>query len=71
MIEIAPDWSMGGSQDLLDELRFADAWDNAHWNDRLSAHDLVAMATTGGAKALALDGVIGALAVDGFNLHNL
>jgi cytosine/adenosine deaminase-related metal-dependent hydrolase len=61
-VALAPDWSMGGSQNLLDELRFADAWDNAHWNDILAPKDLVAMATTHGAKALALDGQLGSLA---------
>ena len=35
LVALAPDWSMGGSQNLLDELRFADAWDNAHWGDKL------------------------------------
>lgn len=60
-IAIAPDWSMGGSQNLLDELRFADGWDNQHWSDRLSAKDLVVMATLHAAQALALDGKLGKL----------
>ena len=54
-VALAPDWSMGGSQNLLDELRFADAWDNAHWNDLLAPKDLVAMATTHAAQVLGLD----------------
>jgi len=62
-VAIAPDWSMGGSQNLLDELRFARDWDHAHWNDRLSAKDLVTMATLHGAQALALDAKLGKLAV--------
>jgi 5-methylthioadenosine/S-adenosylhomocysteine deaminase len=62
-VAIAPDWSMGGSQNLLDELRFAAAWDHAHWNDRLTAKDLVVMATLHGAQALALDGKLGKLEV--------
>ena len=37
---------MGGSQNLLDEMRFADAWDNAHWSDRCRRKDLVTMATS-------------------------
>ena len=62
-VAIAPDWSMGGSQNMLEELRFADAWDNAHWNDRLSAKDLVVMGTLHGTAALALDGKLGKLEV--------
>lgn len=60
-VALAPDWSMGGSQNLLDELRFADAWDNAHWSDRLSSQDLVAMATTHAAQVLALGDRLGTL----------
>jgi len=37
--------------------------DNAHWNDRLSAQDLVTMATRHGAQALGLDTKLGALEV--------
>ena len=62
-VAFGPDWSMGGSQNLLDELRFADAWDHAHWSDRLSAQDLVTMATTHGAQALAVDDKLGSIAV--------
>jgi hypothetical protein len=58
-VAIAPDWSMGGSQNLLDELRFADNWDNQHFSDRLKAVDLVTMATLNGAKVLALDDQLG------------
>jgi 5-methylthioadenosine/S-adenosylhomocysteine deaminase len=58
-IALAPDWSMGGSQNLLDELRFADTWDNKNFGDRLKAKDLVTMATLNGAKVLALDDRIG------------
>ena len=36
---------MGGSQNLLDELRFADAWDNAHFGNILTTQDLVKMVT--------------------------
>jgi cytosine/adenosine deaminase-related metal-dependent hydrolase len=61
-IAVAPDWSMGGSQNMLDELRFADAWDNVHWADRLSPRDLVIMATSNPAKVLALDAKLGTLA---------
>jgi cytosine/adenosine deaminase-related metal-dependent hydrolase len=62
-VALAPDWSMGGSQNMLDEMRFADAWDNTHWSDRLSPKDLVEMGTSHGAKVLALDGKLGTLEV--------
>ncbi|MEZ4293424.1 MAG: hypothetical protein R3B70_00485 [Polyangiaceae bacterium] len=43
-IALGPDWSLGGSQNMLDELRFADKVDNAQWGDLLSPKDLVTMA---------------------------
>ncbi|HEX4455685.1 MAG TPA: amidohydrolase family protein [Kofleriaceae bacterium] len=61
-IALAPDWSMGGSQNLLDELRFAKSWSDSHWNGALASQDLVAMATANAAKVLALDSQIGAIA---------
>lgn len=61
VVSLAPDWSMGGSVNLLDELKFADGWDNQHWNDILSPKDLVLMVTTNAAKAAALDDRLGAL----------
>ena len=55
---------MGGSQNLLDELRFAQAWNAAHWHDaRLSSQALVDMVTTHAAQVLALDGQLGTIAV--------
>ena len=59
VVTFGPDWSMGGSQNMLDELRFADAWDNAHWGDVLSAKDLLRMATVNGAAALSLADKLG------------
>ena len=62
-IALAPDWSMGGSQNLLDEMRFADAWDDAHFGNRLTPRSIVAMTTKNAAAALALTGRIGTIAV--------
>ena len=62
LVTLAPDWSMGGSQNILDEMRFASAWDDGHFGDRLSARDLVFMTTQNAAIALALDDRIGTLA---------
>lgn len=61
-VAIAPDWSMGGSQNLLDELRFADKVDNAVWGNQLTPKMLVQMVTTHAAKNVALEGKIGSLA---------
>jgi cytosine/adenosine deaminase-related metal-dependent hydrolase len=61
VVALGPDWSMGGSANLLEELRFAKKWSADHWNDRLTARDLVEMSTLNGAKVLGLDGTLGAL----------
>jgi len=61
-IAIAPDWSMGGSQNLLDEMHFADAWDDMHWGNTLAPQDIFAMATTHAASVLALGTQLGKLA---------
>ena len=63
LIALGPDWSMGGSQNLLDEVRFANEWDDAHWGDRLSPRDLFHMATSNAAKILGLQDEIGSLTV--------
>jgi len=60
-IAISPDWSMGGSQNLLDELRFADRVDNEMWGDRLSPAMLAEMVTINAAHALGLESVLGSL----------
>ncbi len=61
-VALAPDWSIGGSQNLLDELRFADLVDNSVWGDQLTPKLLVQMVTTHAARALGLGAVLGALA---------
>ena len=61
LVALAPDWSMGGSQNMLDELRFADGWDNKNWGDVLKPDALFTMATANGAKVVALDDKIGHL----------
>ena len=65
-ISLAPDWSMGGSQNLLDEVRFASAYNADHWHDsRLDPPALLTMITSNAAQVLGLDkpGGIGRLAV--------
>jgi hypothetical protein len=65
LVALAPDWSTGGpgSRNLLEEMHFADAWDDSHWNNRLSAKAIVEMSTVNGAKVLALDGRLGQIKV--------
>ncbi|MFI5290613.1 MAG: amidohydrolase family protein, partial [Polyangia bacterium] len=58
-IALAPDWSMGGSQNLLDELRFANSWDDSHFGDQLSPPALLQMVTTNAAKVVALSDRLG------------
>ena len=58
-VALAPDWSMGGSQNLLDEMRFADSWDNAHFGDKLTAQDLLTMTTKNAAAVLAVGDRLG------------
>jgi cytosine/adenosine deaminase-related metal-dependent hydrolase len=60
-VAIGPDWSIGGSQNLLDELRFADQVDNAVWGDVLSPKMLLQMVTVNAAKALGLSSMLGSL----------
>lgn len=62
VVALAPDWSLGGgSQNLLDELRFAKKWSDEKWGGRLSAKDIVGMATVNAATVLALEDRIGVL----------
>lgn len=61
-VALGCDWSMGGSPNLLEEMRFADTVDEARWQT-LSTHDLVDMTTKNAAKVLALDGQLGSLEV--------
>jgi cytosine/adenosine deaminase-related metal-dependent hydrolase len=61
-VALAPDWSLTGSQNLLDELRFANRVDDTHWGNQLSAEDLFEMATSRAAAALGLQDVLGVIA---------
>jgi 5-methylthioadenosine/S-adenosylhomocysteine deaminase len=63
LVALAPDWSMGGSQNLLDELRVAGAWDDDHFGDRLDDKALVQMVTENAAAVLGLSDTIGRVEV--------
>jgi len=62
-VALGAHWSITGSPNLLDELRYADQVDNTSFNDVLAAQDLVQMVTTNAAQVLGLDGVIGSIEV--------
>jgi cytosine/adenosine deaminase-related metal-dependent hydrolase len=62
-VSIAPDWSLGGSQNILDEVRFADHVDSTQWNDVISKKALLEMVTINAAKTLGLGDVLGSLTV--------
>jgi 5-methylthioadenosine/S-adenosylhomocysteine deaminase len=62
-VALGPDWSLGGSQNMLDEMRFADHVDDTIWGDVITPKMLLQMATKNGAKALGLDAVLGSLEV--------
>jgi cytosine/adenosine deaminase-related metal-dependent hydrolase len=59
VVSLGPDWSMGGSQNLLDEFRFADNWDNTHWSNVITPQMLVQMATKNSAAALGMANILG------------
>jgi hypothetical protein len=60
-VALAPDWSLGGSQNLLDELRFADRVDTEAFGDVIDHKTLVQMVTKNAAKALGLESVLGTI----------
>jgi 5-methylthioadenosine/S-adenosylhomocysteine deaminase len=62
-VALGTDGSVSGSQNLLDELRFADRIDNTQWGDILTPKALVQMVTKNAAKVLGLQAVLGELAV--------
>ena len=62
-IALAPDWALGGSINLLDELRFAEQIDLAKFGDILPPERLFRMVTLDAARALAVDGYLGSLEV--------
>ena len=61
LVAVAPDWSMGGSPNMLDELRAAKKVSDDQWNGRLKAKDLVDMGTKNAATVLALQDRLGTI----------
>jgi hypothetical protein len=62
-IALGPDWSLGGSVNMLDELAFAAAWDDNHLGNVLTNERLFRMVTIDAAKALGVDNLLGSLEV--------
>ena len=63
VIALGPDWSMGGSINLLDELRTADMVDTMRLGNILTPRRLYDMVTIDAARALSLEAEVGSLAV--------
>jgi cytosine/adenosine deaminase-related metal-dependent hydrolase len=61
VVSLAPDWSMGGSQNMLDELRFAKKYADTNWPGRLTSEALVTMATKNAAVVLGLGEKLGTI----------
>ncbi len=62
-IALAPDWALGGGLNMLEELRFADNWDNTKFGDVLSPERLFKMVTSEAAVALGVQQYLGSLEV--------
>jgi 5-methylthioadenosine/S-adenosylhomocysteine deaminase len=61
LVSLAPDWSMGGSQNMLDEIRFAKKYSDTNWAGRLKSQDIVNMATKNAATVLGLSDKLGTI----------
>jgi hypothetical protein len=62
-IALGPDWSLGGSVNLLDEMAFAAAWDDNHMGNVLTSERIFRMVTIDAAKAVGWDSLLGSLEV--------
>lgn len=60
-IALAPDWSLGGSINLLDELRFADAVDAAVFGDVFTIEELTRMVTIDAATIVGFSDLVGSI----------
>lgn len=62
-VSISPDWTPSGTDNLFDELRFAEALVQERWPDMLGPEDYVAMVTRVPAEQLGLAREVGTLQV--------
>jgi cytosine/adenosine deaminase-related metal-dependent hydrolase len=60
-VALAPDWSVTGSSNLLDELSYASRWNADHFAGRLSDEQLVSMVTSIPAQIAGIDDQVGAI----------
>lgn len=63
-VALAPDWTPSGADDLLQELRWVDAYARDNLPGLLSDSDLVEMVTLIPARIFGLENLVGSLAVD-------
>jgi len=61
VVALAPDWSMGGSVNLIDELNYAAQLDKQLWGGILTTKDLVKMVTSEAAKAIEVQEQLGTI----------
>ncbi|MGE0788058.1 MAG: amidohydrolase family protein [Sandaracinaceae bacterium] len=61
-LALGPDWTPSGEDEMLSEMRFADAYGRANGVTALTAERLWRMATSSGAYVLAMDSAVGTLA---------
>ncbi len=62
-VAIGPDWSIGGSQNMLDEMRFANQVDDEAFGNILDARMIWQMATSNAAAAMGVTPLLGSLEV--------
>lgn len=55
LVSLAPDWTVSGSDNLLEEMKFAYALSRARWGDLLSPRDIFKMATSNAATVAGVD----------------
>jgi cytosine/adenosine deaminase-related metal-dependent hydrolase len=58
-VALAPDWTITGSNNLLEELKFADSYSRKHLDGRITPRDLFHMVTGAAARAAGLNGQLG------------
>ncbi|RTL40895.1 MAG: hypothetical protein EKK48_15070 [Candidatus Melainabacteria bacterium] len=55
VISLAPDWTLSGSDNLLEEMKFAYAIAYSNWGNTITAKDIFKMATSDAAKVAGVD----------------
>jgi cytosine/adenosine deaminase-related metal-dependent hydrolase len=60
-VALAPDWTVTGSDNLLEEMKVAWEYSQQSLEGRITARDLFAMATVNAAKVAGVDGFLGRL----------